>query len=223
MKKRDRLILFLVLLAGKLSAQITAVEVHLDDYARLQPSTFQRLVTQTQKILAETGLSIQMKACERSLPISCESQTGKTRYLVVRVVANGPTKMKNVMRPPLGQSFADHDGGTYASVFLERVQNQAASADVPLLNVLAYATAHEIGHLLLGNEAHTPRGVMKGTWDRKDYEAMKQNYLHFSKEQVRQLRSRYSTATRVANPQLTELTDEVEHCGVMGLRAAWRF
>jgi hypothetical protein len=211
MSNRGCLILALLVLASELSAQTVAVEVHVYDQAGLQPPTFQKLVTQTQKILAETGLSIQVKPCGRSVSVVCESQTRGTRYLIVRVVAGGPKKMKNVRRPPLGQSFTDGDGRKYASVFLERVQDEAASANVPWVIVFAYATAHEIGHLLLGNEAHTPRGVMKATWDRKDYEAMNQKYLHFSKEQVRQLRSRYSTATGVANPQPTELTGEVEH------------
>jgi len=120
--------------------------------------------------------------------------------------------MKNVRRPPLGQSFADADGGKYASVFLERVQDEALSANVPWVIVLAYATAHEIGHLLLGNQAHTPRGLMKEMWDRKDYEAMNQNYLHFSEEQIRQLRSRYGNAgTTVVSPEPLKVSVGVEH------------
>jgi hypothetical protein len=194
MSNRGCLILALVALACNVSAQTAAVEVHVYDQSSLQPSTFQSFVTQAQKIMAETGLSIQVKACGRSVSVVCESQTYGTRYLVVRVVAGGPKKMQNVRRPPLGQSFADADGGKYASVFLERVQDEAASSNIPWITVLAYATAHEIGHLLLGNQAHSPRGVMKATWDRIDYEAMNQNYLHFSAESVRQLRSRYGSA-----------------------------
>jgi hypothetical protein len=212
MSSRGCLILALLVLASELSAQTVAVEIHVYDQAGLQPPTFQKLVTQTQKILAETGLSIQVKACERSLSIVCESQTDKTRYLVVRVVAGGPKKMKNVRRSPLGQSFTDADGGKYASVFLERVQDEAAFSNIPWITVLAYATAHEIGHLLLGNQAHTPRGLMKATWDRIDYEAMNQNYLHFSEETVRQLRSRYGSAgTAVVSPEPLKLADELEH------------
>jgi len=35
---------------------------------------------------------------------------------------------------------------------------------------------------------------MKASWDRKDYEAMSQNHFHFSQEQVRELRVRYSAS-----------------------------
>ena len=212
MSNRGCLILALLVLASELSAETVAVDVHVYDYSGLRPSTFQTFVTQTQKIMAETGLSIQVKPCGRSVSVVCESQTRGTRYLVVRVVAGGAKKMKNVRRPPLGQSFADADGGKYASVFLERVQDAAASSNIPWITVLAYATAHEIGHLLLGNQAHTPRGVMKAAWDRIDYEAMSQNYLHFSEKPVRQLRSRYGSAPGICNEsQRLKLGVEVEH------------
>ena len=121
----------------------------------------------------------------------CESQPAGVRRLMIRVVAGEAKRMSNVRRPPLGQSFADQRGGTYASVFLERVQNAAAGANVPWVIVLAYAVVHEVGHLLLGDQAHTVRGVMKASWDRKDYEAMSQNHCHFSQEQVRELANRY--------------------------------
>ncbi len=60
--------------------------------------------------------------------------------------------------------------------------------------MLAYAAAHEVGHLLLGEQAHTPRGLMKATWDTHDFQAMAQNGFHLSPEQARELASRYGTA-----------------------------
>jgi hypothetical protein len=51
--------------------------------------------------------------------------------------------------------------------------------------LVAYAAAHEVGHLLLGSNAHTINGVMKGNWDAKDMQAMFQNAVHFNREQQR--------------------------------------
>jgi hypothetical protein len=213
MSTRGCLILALLVLASELSAQTAAVEVQVYDQAGLQPSTFQNFVTQTQNILSETGLSIQVKTCGRSVSVVCETQSYGTRYLVIHIVAGHPKKMKNVRRPPLGQSFADENGGKYASLFLEHVQDEATSNNVPWVRVLSYAAVHEIGHLLLGNGAHTSRGVMKATWDRTDFEAMNQNYLNFSKEQMRQLQSRYGSAgSAVITPEALKLV-EVKHAG----------
>ena len=198
MSRRSCLIplLFLLLAGGAttVSAQLPAVQVQIYDYAELKSGTLHDLVVLTDEVLVEAGVSVQVKLCRGNLALPCESQSGGARRLMIRVVAGEPKRMSNVRRPPLGQSFADHQGGLYASVFLERVQDAAAGANVPWVTLLAYATAHEVGHLLLGDEAHTTRGVMKASWDRKDYEAMSQNHFHFSQEQVRELRVRYSAS-----------------------------
>jgi hypothetical protein len=213
MSNRGCLILALLVLASELSAQTAAVEVQVYDQAGLRPSTFHNFVTQTQNILSETGLSIQVKGCGRSVSVVCETQGYGTRYLFIRVVAGHSKKMKNVRRPPLGQSFTDDNGGKYASLFLEHVQDEAASNNVSWVTVLAYAAIHEIGHLLLGNDAHTPRGMMKATWDRTDFEAMNQHYLHFSKEQMRQLQSRFGSAgSAVISPEALKIV-EVKSAG----------
>src|SRR4029450_9048728 len=180
--------------ATLLAAQ-TPVEVQLFDYAGMNPSAVHEFVVRAQEILNGGGVSAQVELCRGNLAVSCESQPNGHRRLSIRVVVGGRGGRLNVRRRPLGQSFADHQGGTYASVFLERVQDAAAGANVPWVTVLAYAVAHEVGHLLLGDEAHTSRGVMKASWDRKDYEAMSQNYFHFSKEQVQQLTQRSGAST----------------------------
>jgi hypothetical protein len=103
--------------------------------------------------------------------------------------------MKNVRLEKLGMSVADHDGGTYATVFLKPAEEKASDANLPRTTVLAYAAAHEVGHLLLG-EAHSSRGLMKATWDQNDFQAMAQNGFHFSPEEVRELTGRYGSSHR---------------------------
>lgn len=187
---------FFLALVGPASAQSPLLQVQVYDYAGLQPAALRQFVTRTEDILAGAGLSIQVKLCERRVEPSCENLSGDFRRLVIRVVAGEAKSMRNTRRLPLGQSFADHDGGTYASIFLAPVQDQAAEANVPWVTVLAYAAAHEIGHLLLGKQAHTPRGLMKANWDRNDYEGMNQNRCHFSPEQIRELEHRYGTPSQ---------------------------
>jgi hypothetical protein len=195
MSHRNCLILLpLLALAGDakmLAAQTPAVQVQLFDYAGMKPSAVHEFVVRTQEILNGAGVSAQVKLCRGHLAVSCESQPNGHRRLSIRVVAADPGRMSNVRRPPLGQSFAGHEGGTYASVFVERVQDAAAEANLSWVIVLAYAAVHEAGHLLLGDQAHTERGLMKANWDRKDFEAMSQNNLHFSEEQARQLATQY--------------------------------
>lgn len=185
MRSRRRIIPMFLLLALRVSAQTATVEVQVHDRTGLSPLALQSFVKETQEIFSEAGLSIHIDISGSATP--GEVRNAWARILMLRIVPGRSRKMKSVLRSPLGQAFADHRGGTYASVFLETVQQQAADKDTPWLTVLSYAAAHEIGHLLLGDQAHTVLGLMKAQWDKNDFVDMKQNHLHFSSGQARQL------------------------------------
>jgi len=185
-----------VLLAKKPAAQTPGFEVQVYDYAALEPSILQKFARSTQEILSGTGISINVVLCERTTAGSCGNPDNREK-LLLRVLPGSAKKMNNALYSPLGQSFADHRGGKYASVYLESIKDQASETNIPWLTVLDYAVVHEIGHLLLGDQAHTPRGIMKERWDVNDYVDMAQGRFQFSDEQIRQLRSRYASSTQV--------------------------
>jgi hypothetical protein len=199
MKNRGCFFLLLLLtLAGNadaVSAQTSALQVQVYDYAGLSPAALHEFITRTQEILASSGVSLEVDGCARGAA-PCESHTGSSRQIVIRVVADTGKNMKNVRVEKLGMSVAGDDGGTYATVFLKPAEEKASDANLPRSIVLAYAAAHEIGHLLLGDQAHTPRGLMKATWDTNDFQAMAQNGFHFSSEHTRELATRFGAAHR---------------------------
>lgn len=183
------LLLTLAGYASTVSAQTSALQVQVYDYTGLNPAALHEFVARTQQILASSGISLEVDACPKG-GATCESPTGSSRQVVLRVVADTGKSMKNVRWEKLGMSIADHDGGTYATVFLKPAEEKASDANLPRIVVLAYAAAHEIGHLLLG-DSHSPQGLMKATWGANDFLAMSQNDLHFSREQARKLTSSY--------------------------------
>jgi hypothetical protein len=187
------LLLFLVLAsdAKSLSAPPAALQVQVYDYTGLRPAAFRELTRQTQEILTGAGLSVEVDACTREISTPCEGRRGSFRQVVVRLVAGTARNSNRGRWQHLGQSIATRDGGTYATVFSELAEEKAAEANLPRILVLSYAVAHEVGHLLLGNDAHTPQGLMKAEWEPDDFRAMAQNRFHFSEEQVRDLKSRY--------------------------------
>jgi hypothetical protein len=200
------LIPLLLTLAGygdAVSAQTSALQVQVYDYTGLSPAAFHEFVARTQQILAGSGVSLEVDACERD-SAACEGHSGSSRQIVIRVIADTAKSMKNVRLETLGQSVADVGGGTYATVFLRPVEEKASDANVPRIVVLAYAAAHEIGHLLLG-EAHSPQGLMKATWGANDFLAMSQNNFHFSPQQARNLTSHYGAPRQAEVGADTEL------------------
>ena len=54
--------------------------------------------------------------------------------------------------------------GTLATVFADRIVRLAARSGIDGGTLVGYAMAHEIGHLLLGTDAHAPRGLMRAAW-----------------------------------------------------------
>jgi len=201
------LLLLLLTLAGNanaVSAQTSALQVQVYDYAGLNPATLHQFIARTQEILANSGVSLEVDVCARSAS-SCESHSGSSRQILIRVVADSGKNMKNVRREKLGMSVAGHDGGTYGTVFLKPAEEEASDANLPWTIVLAYAAAHEIGHLLLGDQAHTGQGLMRATWGIGDFAAMAQNRLHFTAEQTRELTDRYGSSRRPEAGADTEL------------------
>jgi hypothetical protein len=194
MKNRGCFLLLLAL-AGKantISAKTPAVQVQVYDYTGLNPAVLRQLVARTQEILASSGVSLEVDACGRGAE-PCESHAGSSRQIAISLVAD-TGKRKDTSWDTLGQSIAGPDFGTYATVFLKPVEEMASEEKISRTIVLAYAAAHEIGHLLLGNQAHTTRGLMKANWGPDEYQAMAQNRFHFSLEQTRELTSRYGSS-----------------------------
>ncbi len=187
------MLLFLVLAidAKSLSAPPAALQVQVYDYTGLSPAALHAFVMQTQEILNDAGISVEVDACARGVATPCEGRRGSFRQVVVRLVAGTARNSNRGRWQHLGQSIATRDGGTYATVFSELAEEKAAETNLPRILVLSYAAAHEVGHLLLGDDAHTPRGLMKAQWEPDDFRAMAQNRFHFSAEQARDLKSRY--------------------------------
>jgi hypothetical protein len=171
--------------------QTAMLRIEVYDYATLAPKTLRQFLSSMEEILASSGLPVRMSLCRGSIELSCTA--GDAAGPMIRIYPGEARTMENVRRPPLGQSIAGDGGGGYATVFLRAAKEEAAAADVPWVVVLAYASAHEAGHLLLGNSAHSPRGLMKAAWDRNDYRDMVQKRLHFTDEQARQIAGRYGS------------------------------
>jgi hypothetical protein len=193
MKNRGCFLLLLLALAVKtitVSAQASAVQVQVYDYTGLSPAALHELTSRTQAILASSGASLEVDACARGNAL-CESSSGSSRRVVIRVVPEWGKNKTSASLKKLGMSVAGQNGGDYGTVFFKAAEEMASEANLPPTTVLAYAAAHEVGHLLLGAQAHTSRGLMKATWEGDDFRAMAQNDFYFSPQQARELSARY--------------------------------
>jgi hypothetical protein len=141
-------------------------------------------------ILEGAGLAVARLACEL---VDAEATGGcrlplrpdELSVRLVRLPADGPAALRlrsghaerqsrgEAGRPvrgadpvTLGYSLVEMEVrfGSLATVYVDRVADLAAAAEVALPTLLGRAIAHEIGHLLLGTAAHARAGVMRAVW-----------------------------------------------------------
>lgn len=89
--------------------------------------------------------------------------------LVIRIVrSGGPVPGRTPL--VLGEAFVDtrQRTGVLATVFADRVELLAGLSETDSALLLGRAIAHEVGHLLLGSNAHSLRGLMRAQWTPAD-------------------------------------------------------
>jgi hypothetical protein len=100
--------------------------------------------------------------------------------LVVRIVPHARTLGADIF----GVSFIDDKAGTYADLFFEPIkQLYEQNRDISLSTILGNVLAHELGHLLLGSNAHSRDGIMQPHWTREQLRRAAMGQMRFNKEQ----------------------------------------
>ncbi len=78
--------------------------------------------------------------------------------------------------------------GCSSYVFYRDVQKLAREGDASESQLLGHALAHEVGHLLLGPNTHSPVGIMRAGWNEQDLHRISRDGLRFTSEQAGQIR-----------------------------------
>lgn len=90
-----------------------------------------------------------------------------------------------------GVAYLAPDGtGQYGDVFWQRAKDLQTNSKVNLASILASVMAHEMGHLLLGSNAHTISGIMQAHWGPSELRRISMGSLLFLPEQGQRMRVR---------------------------------
>jgi hypothetical protein len=105
---------------------------------------------------------------------------------IVRVVllARETGDLRSVADTVMGAAVRTPNDTRVVYVFYDRVRAEAERYGVSTPLVLAYAMAHELGHLLMPGRGHSANGLMRARWNRDDFRRADQRQLHFSHDQV---------------------------------------
>jgi len=85
---------------------------------------------------------------------------------------------------PKGGGLAFH-----TSIFYHRVEAIAKKAGLSRAVILGHILAHEIGHLLLGRDSHSPSGIMHVPWLTEELRLATQGSLLFTLRQAKRMRA----------------------------------
>jgi hypothetical protein len=149
------------------------------------------------RIFQRAGVKIMWVDCSRPEGESMGRSTCQTpmnrSHLAVRIVP-WSSKSSDVV---FGDAFLSSDGeGTYSDVFYDSVTKHHEEWHVCIPVLLGHVIAHEIGHLLLGANAHSWMGIMRSQWQGEELQSIAMGRLLFTPAQVESLKDRLSASPR---------------------------
>ena len=173
-------------------AQVT-VSVYND--AQVPPDILARAEQQAAEIFSRARLGVTWLSCTHInsgvRAVACNG-FDVPGHVAVRIIARAASSMSDAA---LGVAFLAPDGtGRYSDVFWKTAQGLHANSNVDLGDILGSVIAHEMGHLLLGSNAHAISGIMRPHWERGELHRIAMGTLMFLPEESKRMHERIATS-----------------------------
>ena len=150
------------------------------DYAGLQPELLRRSLDEAGIILRDAGVVVEPIICTQNAPPAVCRQVPDPLNIAVRIV---PKPVPGADYGTLGYA-----AGQYITVNYTRVERFADRSGVYLDRILGCVLAHELGHVLLGPDSHSAKGIMTAHLTDEELvqiRAMFIGFLPFQKARIR--------------------------------------
>jgi hypothetical protein len=181
--------LFLVFAGGLLAASVAdaispvrvQVTARVYNTARVPDVVKETALRVATGALIQGGIHVRWRNCD--VPESCAMapvrgelvmrlvrSTSQSRVHTNAIVARTVSGSRDQTPLVLGEALIDmHERtGVLATVFVDRVELTAVLSETDAAPLLGRAIAHEMGHLLLGTNAHSVSGLMRAQWTPAD-------------------------------------------------------
>lgn len=167
------------------------VRIRIYDYVGIQPGDLQKVERIASDILRNAHIAVDWMPCRISQdhPVKdprCESDPTPLD-LHVRIVGREMAAAAGTHSDSFGYAWIDDGHGFIAAAYYHRAVDMEKRNRASRWAVLGGVIAHEVGHLLLGDERHSKSGIMSPGWGRLDLKRIAQGRLRFSPEQIRRM------------------------------------
>ncbi len=144
------------------------------------------------RIFCDAGIKIVWLECPLVSPEITRLQgcqpSLSPKYLNLRIIPRFDASFAGFSNTTLGFALPANEGGVHASIFYHRIELIAQTGMASQSQVLGHAIAHEVGHLLLGSNSHSPAGLMSARWNRQDLHRVTLDILRFTPKQAELMR-----------------------------------
>lgn len=167
------------------------VTVRLYDQAGIGAKKLERARGIVDRIFRLSGVSIRW--------VPCATDGSETKQECVQLLGNNEITLRIVSRSLSEQKATGHftggrahrirnlKGAGFASIFVDRLEKMVAEQKLSLAIVLGHIIAHEVGHILLPQNSHSRRGLMRSRFQWEDWQQANQGRLHFTKGQAKKI------------------------------------
>jgi hypothetical protein len=144
-----------------IAAALLTITVRVYDLYGLPPAERLVAIETAGSILAQAGIEARFIECQRPLPDVCLAVL-KPGEMVLRIHPDAHARHE-----VLGAAIISPTGGpnVMATIYGAAVYERSVTKSVRLGTLAGRVAAHEIGHLLLGKNSHSPHGLMRAHWD----------------------------------------------------------
>jgi hypothetical protein len=173
------------------AAHAVPLSVRIYNYAEVPEATLAAAQGEAALIFRQAGIDVSWLPCACSDAEFAESPHKFTAC----AQATGAVTVRIQPKCLGGQAMRSHSWLAAAQkqsseVFYDRVRQFAADQACKPALVLALVLAHELGHLLLGEESHSSQGIMVPKFRTQELRRAQKGQLLFTPEQAQRMRER---------------------------------
>jgi hypothetical protein len=191
--------------ARSMEKAIAPVSVSIYNDAQVPPATLVRAEGIANRILQQAGIEITWFSCGGGS--RCETGLDHDHASVQNLSLRVVTCAKTLSNSVFGVSFLGSDStGKYGDVFYNTARSLSESTHIHLGDMLGHVIAHELGHLLLGSNAHSQLGIMRPHWSSGELRSITMGRLLFTPEQARSMQDQLEDRARLARNSVSEGT-----------------
>jgi hypothetical protein len=170
------------------------ITVVVQNPAQVPPKALARTEEVAGSILSQAGVKVRWLDCDLAAlaqDLSDCAQPLRPNEFVLAVVGKLQTLSPELATSTLGFALVPSEGrqGYRAYVSYDHARDISQRTHVEVDRVLGVGVAHELGHLLLGESAHSSTGIMKILWQGNEMRAGLNWNMLFTPQQSKRIQS----------------------------------